>query len=116
MSRKPDDQIWTVRPDIAARVVLLTVPCTVTARPGRAICGFTEVIPTVTCCAGAAALSWATVRAVVPVAARGGGAVPLPATAGPAATSAANAQASTQRRASRGHARLAGLWSRCVGH
>ena len=115
MSRKPDDQIWTVRPDFAARVVLLTVPCTVTARPGRAICGFTEVIPIVTCRAGAAALSWATARAVVPVAARAA-AVLLPATAGPAATSAANAQASTQRRASRGHARLAGLWSRCVGH
>jgi antitoxin (DNA-binding transcriptional repressor) of toxin-antitoxin stability system len=49
-------------------------------------------------------------RAVAAVAA-------LPAArAGPAAMSAAKAQARTQRRASRGHAVLAGLWSRCVGH
>jgi hypothetical protein len=43
-------------------------------------------------------------------------AAPLPASAGPPATSATNAHASTQRRASLGHAGLAGLWSRCVGH
>ena len=55
VSRKLDDQIWTVRPDTVLRVVLLTVPCIVTARPGRAIRGFTDVIPTVTCWAGAAA-------------------------------------------------------------
>ena len=63
VSRKLDDQICTVRPDTVLRVVLLTVPCTVTARPGSAICGFTDVIPTVTCCAGAAAVFEITVRA-----------------------------------------------------
>ncbi len=117
VSRKLDDQIWTVRPDTVRRVVLLTVPCTVTARPGRAICGFTDVIPTVTCCAGAAAAVEITVCAVTPVGVREmAAAVPPPASAGPAAASAANAQASTPRRASRGHAGLAGLRSRCVGH
>jgi hypothetical protein len=43
-------------------------------------------------------------------------AAPPAARAGPPAISAAKAQASTQRRASPGHAGLAGPWSRCVRH
>ncbi len=113
VSLKLDDQSWTVRPDAAVRVVLLTVPCTVTGCPGLATCGFTAVIPTVTCGAAAAAVPGALPRAAAPAAAAAG---PAPASAGPAATSAINAHASTQRRASPGHAGLAGLWSRCVRH
>ncbi len=48
VSRMLDERIWMLRPDTAVRVGLLTVPCTVTGRPGRAICGLTEAIPTVT--------------------------------------------------------------------
>src|SRR5580693_7621509 len=48
LSAVTDDLSWTVRPDTADRVGLLTVPCTVTGCPGLATCGFTEVMPTVT--------------------------------------------------------------------
>jgi hypothetical protein len=113
VSLKIEDESWTVRPDTAVRVGLLTVPSTVTGRPGLAICGFTEVMPTVTGRAVAAAGRDAPARAAAAVTAA---AAPLPASAGPPATSATNAHASTQRRASLGHAGLAGLWSRCVGH
>src|SRR5580704_12081156 len=112
VSAVPDDLSWTVRPDTAARVGLLTVPCTVTGRPGVATCGFTEVMPTVTRWEPAAGRAPAG-PVTAAVAALAG---PAPASAGPPAISAANAHASTPRRASRGHAGLAGLWSRCVGH
>jgi hypothetical protein len=107
---KIDDESWTVRPDTAVRVGLATVPCTVTGRPGLAICGFTEVMLTVTGWAAAAAVRDTPVRALAAAAA-----LP-PASTGPAATTATNAHASTPRQASLGHAGLAGLWSRCVGH
>ena len=108
-----DDLSWTVRPDTAARVGLLTVPCTVMGCPGLATCGFTAVMPTVTGWAGAAAVRAAPVRATAAAAALD---APAPASAGPPAISATNAHASRPRRASPGHAGLAGLWSRCVGH
>ena len=120
-----DDRIWIVRPDTAVRVGLLTVPCTVTGRPGRATCGLTAVMPTATCCGAAVAVrelaarevTAGAVREVTPVEREvAAAAAVLPARAGPAPMSAANAQARTQRRASLGHAVLAGLWSRCVGH
>ena len=123
VSRKLDDRICTARPDTVARVGLLTVPCTVTARPGRATCGFTDVMPTVTCAAAVTAVREATVPDItvpdvtVPVGTpEVAAAAPLPARAGPAAISAAKAQASTPRPASPGHAGPAGLGSRCVGH
>jgi hypothetical protein len=105
-----DDLSWTVRPDTAVRVGLATVPCTVTGRPGLAICGLTEAMLIVTDWADAAAVRDAPARAVAAAAA------PPPASAGPPATSTTNAHASTPRQASLGHAGLAGLWSRCVGH
>jgi hypothetical protein len=121
-----DERIWMLRPDTAVRVGLLTVPCTVTGRPGRAICGLTEAIPTVTCRAGAVAVRDPVVRDVSAADVRAVGAAGpevaavaalAPArAAGPAPMSAAKAQARTRRRASLGHAVLAGLWSRCVGH
>src|ERR1035438_2505609 len=43
-----DDWSCTLSPDTAARVRLLTVPCTVTGCPGRATCGLTDVMPIVT--------------------------------------------------------------------
>jgi hypothetical protein len=97
---------------------LLTVPCTVTGCPGLATCGLTEVMPTVTRWDPAAAVraprAWA--MAAVAGAAPASADASAPASAGPPAISAANAHASTPRRASRGHAGLAGLGSRCVGH
>ena len=117
VSRKLDDQIWTVRPDTVLRVVLLTVPCTVTARPGRAICGFTDVIPTVTCCAGAAAAVGITARAVTPVAAREmAAAVPPPASGGTRGGQRGERAGEHAAPGQPGPRRLAGLRSRCVGH
>ncbi len=109
VSLKVDDQSWTARLLTVVRVGLVTVPCTVTARPGWAICGLTELMPIVTCCGAAAVARELAVREVTAAAA-------LPARTGPAAISAANAQASTPRRAMPGHAGRAGLGSRCVGH
>ena len=124
VSLKIEDKSWTVRPDMPTRVGLLTVPCTVTGCPGLATCGLTEVMPTLTRWDPAAAVraprAWAT--AAVAGAALASADASAPASAGPAASagppaiSAANAHASTPRRASRGHAGLAGLGSRCVGH
>jgi len=82
-------------------------------------------MPTVTCRAGAVAVRELVVREVSAGDVRAVGAAGpeaaavdalAPARAGPAPMSAAKAQARTQRRASLGHAVLAGLWSRCVGH
>src|ERR1700722_6666455 len=89
-----DDLSWTVRPDTAARVGVLTVPCTVTGSPGVPTCGFTEVMPTVPRWEPAAGCApAASVAAVVAALARA-----APASAGAPALSAAKAHARTPRR------------------